>query len=146
MCKQSMHPSMEDWIKTPCLHTVEYYLNLKKEGDPEVSDNIHESWGFYAHWRKPVSGEQTLHDYTYMKSQMTLVVKNPPANTGDIRDQGSIPGLGRSPGEGNSNPLSPGKSHRQRSLMGYNPCGAKRARQGWGTEHKYSNRKVPVFC
>ena len=29
---------------------------------------------------------------------MTLVVKNPPANAGDIRDVGSIPGLGRSPG------------------------------------------------
>ena len=33
------------------------------------------------------------------------VVKNPPANAGDTRDMGSIPGLGRSPGEGNSNPL-----------------------------------------
>ena len=31
---------------------------------------------------------------------MVLVVKNPPANAGDIRDVGSIPGLGRSPGEG----------------------------------------------
>ena len=30
------------------------------------------------------------------------VVKNPPANAGDM---GSIPGLGRSPGEGNDNPL-----------------------------------------
>ena len=30
---------------------------------------------------------------------MVLVVKNSPANTGDIRDAGSIPGLGRSPGE-----------------------------------------------
>ena len=30
------------------------------------------------------------------------VVKNPPANGGDV---GSIPGWGRSPGEGNSNPL-----------------------------------------
>ena len=29
------------------------------------------------------------------------VVKNPPANAGDIRDVGSIPGSGRSPGEGN---------------------------------------------
>ena len=37
-------------------------------------------------------------------SQVTLVVKNPPANSGDIRDMGSIPGLGRSPGEGNGNP------------------------------------------
>ena len=33
------------------------------------------------------------------------VVKNPPANAGDLRDIGSIPGLGRSPGEGNGNPL-----------------------------------------
>ena len=36
---------------------------------------------------------------------MALVVKNLPANAGDIRDTGSVPGLGRSPGEGNSNPL-----------------------------------------
>ena len=34
-----------------------------------------------------------------------LVVKNPPANAGDIRDTGSIPGLGRSPGGGDGNPL-----------------------------------------
>ena len=33
------------------------------------------------------------------------VVKNLPANAGDTRDVGSIPGLGRSPGEGNGNPL-----------------------------------------
>ena len=32
---------------------------------------------------------------------MTLVVKNLPAKAGDIRDAGSIPGLGRSPGVGN---------------------------------------------
>ena len=34
-----------------------------------------------------------------------LVVKNPPANAGDARDVGWIPRLGRSPGEGNGNPL-----------------------------------------
>ena len=33
------------------------------------------------------------------------VVMNPPANAGDTRDSGSIPGSGRSPGEGNGNPL-----------------------------------------
>ena len=33
------------------------------------------------------------------------MVKNPPANAGDTRDAGSIPGLGRSPGGGNGNPL-----------------------------------------
>ena len=38
-------------------------------------------------------------------SQVVLVVKNQPANAGDIRDVGSIPGLGGSPREGNDNPL-----------------------------------------
>jgi len=37
--------------------------------------------------------------------RVVLVVKNLPANAGDISDAGSIPGLGRSPGEGNGNPL-----------------------------------------
>jgi len=36
---------------------------------------------------------------------VVLVVKNPPANARDVRDAGSIPGLGRSPGEGHDNPL-----------------------------------------
>ena len=36
---------------------------------------------------------------------MALVVKNLPANAGDLRDVGSIPGSGRSPGEGSGNPL-----------------------------------------
>ena len=36
---------------------------------------------------------------------MELVVKNSPANAGDIGDVGLIPGWGRSPGEGNGNPL-----------------------------------------
>ena len=34
-----------------------------------------------------------------------VVVKNPPANAGDVRDMSSIPGSGRSPGAGNGNPL-----------------------------------------
>ena len=36
---------------------------------------------------------------------MALVIKNPPASAGDVRDLGLVPGLGRSPGEGNGNPL-----------------------------------------
>ena len=55
------------------------------------------------------------------------VVKNPSANVGDV---GSIPGLGRSPGEGNGTFLSTpvfllGKFHGQRSLVGYTPWGHK---------------------
>ena len=33
------------------------------------------------------------------------MVKNPPANAGDVRDSGLIPGSGRSPGGGHGNPL-----------------------------------------
>ena len=50
--------------------------------------------------------------YIYLKSnqligtsQVAPVVKNPPANAGDTRDVNSIPGPGRSPGEGCGNPL-----------------------------------------
>ena len=48
--------------------------------------------------------------YIYLKivrllSQVALVVKNPSANAGDVKDPGLIPGLGRSPGGGNGNRL-----------------------------------------
>ena len=49
------------------------------------------------------------------------VVKNPPANSGDTRDMGLIPGLGRSPRkeEGQPTPVFLcGKFHPQRSLAG----------------------------
>ena len=36
---------------------------------------------------------------------MPLVVKKLPANAGDVRDTGSIPGLRRSPGKGHGDPL-----------------------------------------
>ena len=55
------------------------------------------------------------------------MVKNPPANAGDIRDEGLIPELGRSPGAGwQSTPVFlPGGSYEQRSLAGYSPWGHK---------------------
>ena len=37
--------------------------------------------------------------------QVALMVKNPPASAGDIKDVGLIPVSGLSPGEGNGNPL-----------------------------------------
>ena len=43
--------------------------------------------------------------WRHRASQVVLVVKNAPANAEDMRDVGSIPRLGRSPGEGNGNPL-----------------------------------------
>ena len=49
--------------------------------------------------------------YRFLASQVALgkkrfqKVKNPPASAGDVRDTGSIPRLGRSPGRGNGNSL-----------------------------------------
>ena len=41
----------------------------------------------------------------WMRYQVSLVVKELPANAGDVRDAGSIPGLGRSPRGGHGNAL-----------------------------------------
>ena len=56
------------------------------------------------------------------------MVKNPPANAGGIRDMGSIPKSGRSPGGEHGNPLQYSRlenSHGQKSLVGYCPQVAK---------------------
>ena len=69
------------------------------------------------------------------------VVKNPPANA---EDSGSIPGSGRSPGEGNDNQLQysfSGKSHGQRSLAGYSPWGHKEL----DTTQQLSNNDNCIF-
>ena len=46
-----------------------------------------------------------LYSGLFRAFQVALVVKNPPANAGDLRDSGLSPGLGRSPGGGLGNPL-----------------------------------------
>ena len=43
----------------------------------------------------------------------------------NVEDLGSIPGSGRSPGEGNTPVFLPGESHGERSLVGYSPRGHK---------------------
>ena len=66
--------------------------------------------------------------FTHGASQGALVVKNPIANAGDIRDVSLIPGSGRSPGGGHGNPLQCScleNPHGQRSLAGYSPQGHK---------------------
>ena len=66
---------------------------------------------------------------------MALVIKNLPANAGDIRDVGSIPGSGRSPGGGHCKPLQYScleNPHGQRSLAGYS-LGATKSRARLGT-------------
>ena len=67
-----------------------------------------------------------MHFDKYIMSVSTitssLLVKYLPATyAGDVRNAGSIPGLGRSPGGGHGNPLQvflPGESYGQRNLAG----------------------------
>ena len=57
----------------------------------------------------------------YRASQLSLMIKNLPANTGDIKDGGSIPQSGRFPAGGHGNPLQYScleNPHGQRSLAG----------------------------
>ena len=54
---------------------------------------------------------------------MVVVVKNLPINAGDVRDAGSIPGSGRSPGVGTL--FLTGQFHGQRSQEGYSSWGPK---------------------
>ena len=65
------------------------------------------------------------------------MVKNLPATGGDV---GSVPGLGRSPAEGNDNPLQYSyleNPHGQRSLVGYSPWGHKRVGNDLSTKQQY---------
>ena len=76
-------------------------------------------------------------DY-YPGSQVALVVKNLPVNAGDIRDSGSIPGSGRSPGGAHGNPLQYScleTPHGQRSLVRYSPWGLKASAMAEVTLH-----------
>ena len=66
------------------------------------------------------------------------VVKNLPSSAGDAKDTSLIPGSGRSPGGGNSNPLQYScleNPHGQRSLVGYRPRGLKESDTAEVTEH-----------
>ena len=57
-------------------------------------------------------------------SPVALLVKNPLANSGDMRDEGSIPGLGKIPWRRawqSTAVVLPGESHGQRTLVGYSP-------------------------
>ena len=74
--------------------------------------------------KQPGDG-QDLHPDTWLRGfPGVAVVKNLPANAGDARDTGSIPGSGRFPWRRawQLHPVFlPGESHGQRSLAGYSP-------------------------
>ena len=70
------------------------------------------------------------------------LVKNPHTNAGDTGHLGSILGSGRSPTEGNGNPLQYScleKSHGHRSLVGYSPWGREESDT---TEHAHATHSI----
>ena len=71
------------------------------------------------------------------------MVKNLPANAGDERDEGSIPGSGRSPGGGNGNPLQYSwRSPRTKEPDRYSPHGHKESDT---TEHAHMNYSIKTI-
>ena len=59
----------------------------------------------HTHTHRHTHTHTHTHTHRRMASQVELVLKNLPANAGNIRDMGLILGLERSPGEGNGNPV-----------------------------------------
>ena len=82
-----------------------------------------------------------IYIYLLWASQVALVVKNQPANTGDIREMGSIPASGRSPGGGHGNPFQYScleNPHGQRSLEGYSAWGHKESDRTERLTHRHT--------
>ena len=80
-----------------------------------------------------------------MLPRWRVVVKNPPANAGDIRNVGSIPGSGRFPKWQPTTVFLAGISHGQRSLAGYIVRGVTKSRtrlKGLGTH----GNKINAAC
>ena len=77
-------------------------------------------------------------------SQVALVVKNPPANAGDIRDTGLIPGSRRSLGEGLATTpvFLPKESLGQRNLVGYRLWRFKESDTTEATYHAHMNIRI----
>ena len=93
-----------------CVYTVTYIMHIQRHC---CVGYIHKAACILPHWPFKYFSEVllltifSLHtDYeTRGTSQGALVVKNLPANAGDISDVSPIPGSGRSPGERHGNPL-----------------------------------------
>ena len=84
-----------------------FYLSASKPSSHQVRDR--EAWHAAVHGitrvRQDLAAKQQhhqAHKYNALSIQVALMVKNLAVNAGDT---GSIPGSGRSPGEGNSSPL-----------------------------------------
>ena len=89
------------WTCDACREGLELHLERKRHQSlQDLARHIEKSGVHTNNSGEPLKGLKQENG----TSQVVLVVKNPPANAGDTRDVGSIPGLGKSPGGGHGNP------------------------------------------
>ena len=81
-----------------CLHVHTVFLLCLSPNFPILKEG-------QSYWINTYLYDLTITQLITSAPQGTRVAKNLPASAGDVRDVGSIPGLGRSPGVGNGNPL-----------------------------------------
>ena len=118
--------------------TAWFHANLKRPRVRSIAllnrlhlfnqENLRSIFHFVIHWIQTDALPNKDVIVEVQGLQLILVVKNMPANAGDIRDLGLIPGSGRSPWRRPGNPLQYScleNPHEQRSLAGYSPWGHK---------------------
>ena len=87
-------------------HTHIYrHTHIYIERDIRAHTHTYRHTHTHTHTHTYIERETYTHTHTHTASQVLLVVKNPPANAGDIRDVALIPGWGRSPGGRHGSPL-----------------------------------------
>ena len=99
--EQSLCTMPGDWTSSLDVETARSSSGLKS---PEKLAFLCHKWGiFFFSLEKPDNFDQI--SVVERASQVALVVKTQPASARDLRNKGSIPGSGRSPGGGHSNQL-----------------------------------------
>ena len=102
---QCRRPGLNPWVgKIPwrrALQSTQVFLPGESHGQRTLAG--YSLWGCKELDTTKVTLQQQ--QAALWASQVAVVVKYLPTNAGDIRDMGSIPGLGRSPGGGQGNPL-----------------------------------------
>ena len=113
ICLQCGRPGFKPWVgkipwrreglPTPVFWSGEFHgLHSQSMGSQRVG---HDCTTFSYIHPSQTWNLVTIDQKRYKASLVVQLVKNLPASVGDPGDVGSIPGLGRSPGEGNGNPL-----------------------------------------
>ena len=106
-------------------------LKLEPLYEPAKNRTSNSTYGCFFKGSKNTNLKQYMH--SYRASQVVLVLKNLPANAGDVRNVALIPGLGRFPGGGHGNPLQ--YSCRENPI----DRGA-----WWATVHRFAKRQIQL--